>query len=78
MRVYVLSAFRILEPQPRLGGAVRDPFLADYGADVIKVETGKYPDGRQPGDPGYGEVNRNKRSVTLNFQTPEGQDLLRA
>ena len=72
-----LSGVRILDLSRAWAGPYGTRYLADYGADVIKVETGKYPDGRQPGDPGYGEVNRNKRSVTLNFQTPEGQDLLR-
>ena len=72
-----LSGVRVLDLSRAWAGPYGTRYLADFGADVIKVETGKYPDGRQPGDPGYGEVNRNKRTVTLNFQTPEGQDLLR-
>jgi crotonobetainyl-CoA:carnitine CoA-transferase CaiB-like acyl-CoA transferase len=52
-------------------------YLADFGADVIKVKTGKFPDGRQPGSPSYGEVNRNKRPITRNFQRPEGRELLK-
>lgn len=72
-----LAGIRILDLSRAWAGPYGTRYLADFGADVIKVETGKYPDGRQPNNPGYGEVNRNKRSVTLNFQTPEGQDLLR-
>ncbi len=72
-----LVGLRVLDLSRAWAGPYGTRYLADFGADVIKVETGKYPDGRQPDDPGYGEVNRNKRSVTLNFQTPEGQDLLR-
>ena len=72
-----LEGIRILDLSRAWAGPYGTRYLADFGADVIKVETGKYPDGRQPDNPGYGEVNRNKRSVTLNFQTPEGQDLLR-
>ena len=72
-----LSGVRVLDLSRAWAGPYGTRYLADFGADVIKVETGKYPDGRQPDDPGYGEVNRNKRSVTLNFQTPEGQTLLR-
>ena len=72
-----LAGIRILDLSRAWAGPYGTRYLADFGADVIKVETGKYPDGRQPDNPGYGEVNRNKRSVTLNFQTPEGQDLLR-
>ena len=72
-----LAGIRVLDLSRAWAGPYGTRYLADFGADVIKVETGKYPDGRQPDNPGYGEVNRNKRSVTLNFQTPEGQDLLR-
>ena len=72
-----LAGVRLLDLSRAWAGPYGTRYLADFGADVIKVETGKYPDGRQPDDPGYGEVNRNKRSVTLNFQTSEGQDLLR-
>jgi benzylsuccinate CoA-transferase BbsF subunit len=52
-------------------------YLADFGADVIKVESAKFSDPREPGNPGYGEVNRNKRPITLNFQTAQGQELLK-
>ena len=71
-----LAGIRVLDLSRAWAGPYGTRYLADFGADVIKVETGKYPDGRQPDNPGYGEINRNKRSVTLNFQTPEGQDLL--
>lgn len=72
-----LDGIRILDLSRAWAGPYGTRYLADFGADVIKVETGKYPDGRQPDDPSYGEVNRNKRPITLNFQTPEGQELLR-
>ena len=72
-----LAGIRVLDLSRAWAGPYGTRYLADFGAEVIKVETGKYPDGRQPDNPGYGEINRNKRSVTLNFQTPEGQDLLR-
>jgi crotonobetainyl-CoA:carnitine CoA-transferase CaiB-like acyl-CoA transferase len=68
---------RILDLSRAWAGPYGTRYLADFGADVIKVETGKYPDGRQPGNPGYEEVNRNKRPITLNFQMPEGRDLLK-
>ena len=72
-----LEGMRILDLSRAWAGPYGTRYLADFGADVIKVETGKYPDGRQPGNPGYGEINRNKRPITLNFQTPEGQELLK-
>jgi crotonobetainyl-CoA:carnitine CoA-transferase CaiB-like acyl-CoA transferase len=39
---------------------------------VIKVESKQFPDGRRADLPDYAEINRNKRFITLNFQTPEG------
>ena len=72
-----LEGIRILDLSRAWAGPYGTRYLADFGADVIKVETGKYPDGRQPGNPGYEEINRNKRPITLNFQMPEGQALLK-
>jgi crotonobetainyl-CoA:carnitine CoA-transferase CaiB-like acyl-CoA transferase len=59
--------------------------LADYGAEVIKVERPGAGDGtRQWGPPWVGDesayflsVNRNKKSVTLDLKQPEGQELAR-
>lgn len=59
--------------------------LADYGAEVIKVEQPGRGDGtRQWGPPWVGDqsayflsVNRNKRSLALNLKHPEGQEILR-
>jgi crotonobetainyl-CoA:carnitine CoA-transferase CaiB-like acyl-CoA transferase len=67
----------ILDLSRAWAGPYGTRYLADFGADVIKVETGKYPDGRQPGNPSYAEINRNKRPITLNFQMSEGRELLR-
>jgi crotonobetainyl-CoA:carnitine CoA-transferase CaiB-like acyl-CoA transferase len=72
-----LEGIRILDLSRAWAGPYGTRYLADFGADVIKVETGKYPDGRQPGNPGYEEINRNKRHITLNFQMPKGQKLLK-
>ena len=72
-----LEGIRILDLSRAWAGPYGTRYLADFGAEVIKVETGKYPDGRQPGNPGYEEINRNKRPITLNFQRPEGQELLK-
>jgi formyl-CoA transferase len=61
--------------------------LADFGADVIKVERpGVGDDTREWGPPYAGDkhmsayfisVNRNKRSLTLNLKTAEGQQIAR-
>src|SRR5438876_644605 len=55
-------------------------FLADYGADVLKIET---PEPRRTHDAqeerraAFAFVNRNKRSMTLNMKAPAGQDVFR-
>ncbi len=55
--------------------------LGDLGADVIKVEEPKAGDGQRAlppivGEQGYGFliVNRNKKSITLNLKTEQGQE----
>ncbi|MDA1096075.1 MAG: CoA transferase, partial [Chloroflexi bacterium] len=63
-------------------------FLADYGAEVIKVESTQFPDGRlwdvntnpaawRMGHATFGEINRNKKSVSLDLHSPVGQDLFK-
>ena len=63
-------------------------FLADYGADVIKVESTRFPDGRvldrdsnpaawRSTNASYGEINRNKRSIAIDLHLPEGQELFK-
>lgn len=75
-----------------LAGPFGTRILADHGADVIKIESQHRPDPTRfapimhlgAGEPGHGETsgyfanhNRNKRSITLNLRTAEGQDVLR-
>jgi crotonobetainyl-CoA:carnitine CoA-transferase CaiB-like acyl-CoA transferase len=72
-----LSGIRVLDLSRVWAGPYGTRYLADFGAEVIKVESGKFPDGRRPHDPAYAEINRNKRFITLNFQVPEGQELLK-
>jgi crotonobetainyl-CoA:carnitine CoA-transferase CaiB-like acyl-CoA transferase len=72
-----LAGVRILDLSRAWAGPYGTRYLADFGAEVIKVETGKYAPERDPASPSYGEVNRNKRPITLNFQTPVGRDLLK-
>ncbi|MGH2585892.1 MAG: CaiB/BaiF CoA transferase family protein [Dehalococcoidia bacterium] len=62
-------------------------FLADFGADVIRVESARFPDMRAtPGlpprvrrerDAHFAEMHRNKRSVTLDLHGPRGRELAR-
>ncbi len=87
-----LEGIRILDLTRALAGPYCTMMLADLGADVIKVERpGRGDDSRgwgppfvgQPYGPYTGEsayfiaANRNKRSVTINLKSPEGQEVVR-
>jgi len=53
-------------------------FLADYGADVVKIETpepGRTRDAQEERRAAFAFVNRNKRSMTLNMKAPGGQEV---
>ncbi|MEO6322883.1 MAG: CaiB/BaiF CoA-transferase family protein [Polaromonas sp.] len=80
-----LAGVRVLDLSRILAGPWCGMVLADLGAEVIKVE---HPDrGDDTRDWGlrvgktetayFNSVNRNKRSVTLDLQTPEGQQIAR-
>ncbi len=86
-----LSHIRVLDLSRVLAGPFAAQILGDLGADVIKVERpGVGDDTRQWGPPWleapdgtareaayYLSANRNKRSVAIDFRTPEGADLVR-
>ena len=73
-----LSHLRVLDLTRVRAGPTCCRVLADFGADVIKIEP---PDGVDPNEgmsgprDGYDMQNlhRNKRSLTLNLKTPEGR-----
>ncbi len=84
-----LDGYRVLDFGWVLAGAVPGMILADMGAEVIKVETrqrmdymrlgrpiiGDQPDPEQ--NPMFHNVNRGKRSITLNTTRPEAVELAR-
>jgi formyl-CoA transferase len=80
-----LSDIRVIELGQLLAGPFCGQLLGDFGADVIKVEDpGTGDPMRQWGrEKPYGKslwwpvVARNKRSVTCDLRTSEGQDLVR-
>jgi formyl-CoA transferase len=80
-----LENVTVLDLSRVLAGPYCSMMLGDLGADVIKVERpGAGDDTRQWGPPNAGGeaayylcVNRNKRSVTVNMKSPEGQEILR-
>ncbi|GJQ34914.1 MAG: hypothetical protein JETCAE01_09240 [Anaerolineaceae bacterium] len=87
-----LNGIRILDITRALAGPYCTMMLGDLGADVIKVERPGVGDetrgwgppfvgepyGNYPGESAYFiAANRNKRSITVNIQSREGQDILR-
>ncbi len=80
-----LSDLRVLELGVLLAGPFCGQLLGDFGADVIKVEDpGRGDPMRQWGrEKPHGHslwwpvVARNKRSVTIDLRTEDGQDLVR-
>ncbi|TDC57115.1 CoA transferase [Actinomadura sp. KC345] len=80
-----LSDLRVVEMGQLLAGPFCGQLLGDFGAEVIKLESpGAGDPMRQWGrEKPHGKslwwpvVARNKKSVTCNLRTPEGQDLAR-
>ncbi|MBI3272350.1 MAG: CoA transferase [Planctomycetes bacterium] len=80
-----LSGIRVLDLTRILAGPFATQKLGDLGATVFKVERpGAGDDTRQWGPPFQGKaaayfvaVNRNKKSLTLDFKKPAGQEVLR-
>ena len=83
-----LDHIRVLDLSRVLAGPWASQVLADLGADVVKVERpGSGDDTRHWGPPtlddGSGDAayflsaNRGKRSLTVDYATPEGQEIVR-
>ncbi len=70
-----LAGVRIVDLSWAVFGPLSTQVLADMGAEVIKVERIEGGDlGRQSGS--FYSANRNKHSITVNLQAPEGRDLV--
>jgi crotonobetainyl-CoA:carnitine CoA-transferase CaiB-like acyl-CoA transferase len=81
-----LAGVRVLDLSRVLAGPLATMQLADFGADVIKVESpGRGDETRRFGPPFmadgtaayYAAVNRNKRSLTLDLAAPGGSRVAR-
>lgn len=75
-----LDGIRVLDITQVMAGAYCGMLLADLGADVIKVERPGIGDiTRWAGDgvDAFGAVNRNKRSIALDYRNPDGAKTLR-
>jgi len=80
----ILDGIRVVELTEALAGPYCAMLLGDFGADVIKVERpGTGDQSRSWGPPFVGgesayflATNRNKRSITLNYNHPRGAEAL--
>jgi crotonobetainyl-CoA:carnitine CoA-transferase CaiB-like acyl-CoA transferase len=78
-----LAGLRVLDVSTVYAAPITAMLLGDFGAEVIKVEHPRGDPARTHGwnREGHGlwwkVISRNKRTMTLNLGTPQGQDILR-
>ena len=83
-----LAGLKVVELARILAGPWTGQTLADLGAEVIKVEAPEGDDTRKWGPPFierdgdrtaayFHSCNRGKASITVDFRTPEGQEIVR-
>ena len=70
----VFAGLRVLDFTRVLAGPYATRLLADFGAEVIKVQSGKSATGAESNDrPYFSAWNRNKRSIVLDMNLPEAR-----
>jgi crotonobetainyl-CoA:carnitine CoA-transferase CaiB-like acyl-CoA transferase len=79
-----LAGLKVLDLSRFIAGPYCGLMLGDLGADVVKVESIGKGDNTRSFTPRFGDeslytiaMNRNKRSMELNFRDPDGQAVLR-
>ena len=78
-----LTGVKVLDLTRVVSGPFGTTLLADFGADVIKVETPEGDVTRITGIMGKGEnpyfvnLNRNKRDIVVDLRTEEGKEIIR-
>lgn len=84
-----LKGIRVIDFGWAWAGAVPGAVLADFGADVVKIESSKRLDPMRMDRPLIGStpdreqgslhhnINRNKRSIEIDLQSPDGPDMVR-
>jgi crotonobetainyl-CoA:carnitine CoA-transferase CaiB-like acyl-CoA transferase len=74
-----LNGYKVLDLTAHRAGPTAVRQLADWGADVIKIEEPGGPDvdatGSRRNGPDFQNLHRNKRSLTLNLKSPEGKKI---
>uniref|UniRef100_A0A6B2L5L6 Formyl-CoA transferase n=1 Tax=Arcella intermedia TaxID=1963864 RepID=A0A6B2L5L6_9EUKA len=82
-----MSGIKILDMSRILAAPFASMLLGDLGADIVKVEIPTTGDDTRAWGPPFTDnglmsayfacVNRNKRSITVDFKKPEGQEIIR-
>jgi succinyl-CoA---D-citramalate CoA-transferase len=79
-----LKGLRVIDAGTMIAGPLATTLLADFGADVIKLEQPGIGDSMRHWTPVKNDrslwwkvIARNKRLITLNLSVPKGQELLR-
>src|ERR1700756_717956 len=74
-----LARFKVIDLSRVRAGPTAVRQLADWGADVIKVESpeGDAGMGGERHGPDFQNLHRNKRSLTLNLKAPEGVEIMK-
>jgi len=79
-----LAGLRVIDVTQVMAGPFCTMLLADFGADVIKIEppngdsTRTMPGAVGTDSPSFNAVNRGKRSVVLNLKTQQGVEAVKA
>ncbi len=71
----ILSELRVLDFTRVLSGPYATRMLADFGAEVIKVQSQKIARGKPDADGYFDTWNRNKRSIALDMSHPEAREI---
>jgi alpha-methylacyl-CoA racemase len=69
-----LAGLRVLDLSRLLPGGFCSLLLADFGADVIKVEDTGMGDYVRADPPAFHALNRGKRAVSIDLKNPAGRD----
>lgn len=85
MTTLPLAGIRVIELCTGAAGPTIGKSLAEYGAEVLRIESRRRPDTHRGGankarwnkSPSFVKLHRNKKSVTLNMQTERAKELLR-
>lgn len=76
MQQKILDGIRVLDLTRIVAGPYATRILADFGAEVIKVQTSGLAKGIESNaTPYFCAWNRNKKSITLNLDHPEAREL---